>query len=307
VDLSELFSLDPERLDEVAKGDPVKKLVDQQLDPIPTIRMLWFLGRIADIAVFVADMLDVHGAAKSQIVRRMMHGVRDSVRGHVTVEKPEERDRAVEFMTKLMETEAKKKTDQYVPWLLNQGLVMVCTTMDVYLEHVVEAIFRKRNELLYSAAEAKTVDLRRVVELGSVDAIVASIREKEVQRFGFMDIDKRFAYLERHLHLLTGDAFSWKNFEPEVARRFDGWDLARLTAIYRDRHSVVHRDETPIRDRSDFEVIQDFMSKLILNISVIAKAKHDVWWDLDRIIAAGKLYPAIKTRLEGAGRGDECA
>jgi hypothetical protein len=298
-DLSELLSLTPEEVEERSKTDPVLRRANELLDSYPTIRMIWYFGRLADAFVFIRDMLDVHAAAKSALLTRMMHGVSDLVEPYVLGDTPAKKTQAVEFARRLMEHEMRKKVDNYELWLLNQGLVALCTIMDAFLEHVVETVFKHRVELLYSAAEARAVDLKNIVKLGSVDKIVEHIRNRELKRFSFSDIEKRFAHLEKRLHLPVSEIFSWDRFTPEAAQQFRGWDLQKLASIYGQRHDVVHRDLTPIRTRSELDQIQQFFTRLVLTLSAVAKSKHKgVWSDMERTIYLAELYPRIKAEME---------
>ena len=83
----------------------------------------------------------------------------------------------------MLEKAAETKAAQYPEWLINQGLVSLCTIFDVFLDGLVDAILAARVEILYGVAGAKNVDLKRLVELGSVEAVLEDFRAKAVKRF----------------------------------------------------------------------------------------------------------------------------
>ncbi len=52
--------LDPTKLEEYAKTDPVAQRVEKYLNEIPTIRNMTYLGRLTDTFLFIADLLDIY-------------------------------------------------------------------------------------------------------------------------------------------------------------------------------------------------------------------------------------------------------
>jgi hypothetical protein len=71
---------------------------------------------------------------------------------------------------------------------INQALVIYCTTFDTALENLLGAIFRKNFNALYDASEAKSIDFKRLVALGSVEGVADDLRKKVIRKFTFDDI-----------------------------------------------------------------------------------------------------------------------
>jgi hypothetical protein len=279
--------LDPTKLDEHAKTDPVARRVAEHLDKIPTIMTVRYLGRLTDTFIFITDLLDVYEVARKQMVTRKMHGIPDMLKEYVKPQTPKE---GIDFLTKAVEVQFEKKVRQYEPWLLNQGLVMLCTILDVFFEHALEVIFTKHVQLMYRPDEARNIHLKTVVELGSIEAVVADFRQREVRRFGFLDIDKRLQYLESRCKIPTKDIFDWASYTPEVQQQFKDWNTNKLQKIFEDRHSVVHVDKLPLTKRVELEEIKEFFDKIVLNLSRVAKKAQDVWTEFDRFLATVELY-----------------
>lgn len=285
-------NLDPSKLDEYAKTDPIALRVAEHLDKIPTIREFTYLFRLTDTLIFVNDLLDVHEAAKKQMVGRKMRGLPEIILPYVKPGLPKE---AIDFIMKAMELQFEKKVTQYEPWLLNQGLVMLCTTLDVFLEHVLDVIFRGKVELLYHHEESRRLQLKNIVALGSAEAVVADVRRKEVRRFGHQDINKRLQYLESRCGIPVAKVFDWSASTAEAREQFSDWDLRKLNGIYEDRHAVVHSDKLPLTKRSELEQIKEFFDKIVLNASGAAKEAHDgLWSDPERFMATAELYQRFR-------------
>lgn len=110
---------------------------------------------------------------------------------------------------------------------------------------------------------------------------------------------RRLSYFERRLHIPVAKIFSWAHFEEPVSQRLRGWDSQKLRQIYADRHEIVPRDRTPIQSRAELDQIQDFFSKMVLNVAAVAKEKYPrVWSDMERTVAATELYPRLKAEME---------
>ena len=288
--------LDPTKLDEYAKTDPIAKLVGEHLDKIPTIMTLRYFGRLTDAFLFITDLLDVYDVAKKQIVRRKTHGIAQMIRPYVTAKDPKG---VIDFTVKAMEFKFEKQVQQYEPRLLNQGLVMLCTILDVFFEHVVEVIFKKEPKRLLDSEEARKVDLRSVIELGSTEAVMSDFIEKEVRRFGFQDTDRRLAYLERRCSLKTAAIFNWSQMKSAVQQQLKGWDGKTLRKIFDDRHSIVHGDKLPLTKRSELGNIKEFFDKIVFNMSYVAKKEHHLWTEFERLQETAALYEKLRNEKRG--------
>src|SRR5262249_24745823 len=155
----DLSDLDPSKFKEHPPKNPIAKRVSDELDNLPAIRTFHHLGRLTDTFMFIADLLDAYEPATTKIIGRKMQGVPEELATLM-----ESAPKAlIEFTVKVMESEFKEKVQQYKPWLLNQGLVMLCTILDVFLEHVVETIYFYQPKRLLTSEDARKVDLRSVI------------------------------------------------------------------------------------------------------------------------------------------------
>jgi hypothetical protein len=274
-------SLDLEAAGELAKEDPVWQRVLSEAEKVPVVPALRHWGRLTDAVLFIADMLELQAKTKEAIVRLKMQGVPELLPGLLGDLAGGKKDAVERFVLRATQDEMRKKVEQYGPWTLNQGLVILCTRFDVFLEEFLDAIFRKRIELLYSAAEAKSITLKAIVEAGSVEAILGDFRDREIRAFAFEEIEKRFQYLERRVHIETKRVFDWSRFNENVAREFAGWDLKKLVDVYDARHRVVHRDQLPLTHIDELVKVNEFFERLIGNLTVLAREKHGLRADYE--------------------------
>jgi hypothetical protein len=283
--------LDPTKLDEYAKADPIWQAVQDYLNTIPMVRDFSFLGRMTDTFLFVSDLLAVLRVGGPHIVRHKMQGIPEMMREFVV---PEVSGDALDFLTKAMQTQFEEKVRQYEPWLVNQGVVMLCTLLDVYWEDTLDAIFRKQVQLLYRPDEARTIDLRQVVELGSVEAVVTDFRQREVRRFGFLDTEKRLDYMESRCKIERAAIFDWSHFTEDAQKELKDHNAKSLKRIYDDRHSIVHADRLPLRTLADLEPIKNFFDKVLLNIAREAVARYGLLRELQKPLMLQPLYEKFK-------------
>jgi len=286
--------LDPANWEEEGQKDPLWRAINGKFKDTPTILDLTFLSRMTDTFLFVRDLLDVLHAAGPQIVRRKMLGFPDMLREFASVLP----DDGQTYLTKVMEHQFEKKIERYEPWLLNQGLVMLCTALDVFFEHVVDVIYRKKINLLYRPQESRGIHLRDVVRLGSVDAVVADFRAEEVRRFGFLDTTKRLEYLSNRCQFDTRSLFDLTTFKQEVQEQLKDFNSKKLHTIYDDRHSVVHNDKLPISRVEELEAIKDFFDKLIWNTAREAERKHDLLLETSRTLMIVRLYDVAQKKSQ---------
>jgi hypothetical protein len=283
------------RIEEAAKNDPIWRKVLEHEERIPQIKMLLFSGRITETRVFIDWLLSLHSDNKEKLLRQMMEGVPELVSNPRYVNVNRETDRGIiDFMIAKMERSTSEKIERYRVWIINQALVMFCTILDTFLEHLLDTIFRCHEKLLYGLAAEKTVDLKRLIELGSVPAAIAEVRTKEIKAFSYEDIGRRLRYVHTKLKIETGKVFNWEDRTPELQSKLAGWDLKRLEESYERRHSIVHRDETPVADKSELDTIAEFFTHVILNLSFLATKEHNLALDVAVLANRPTLYARFK-------------
>lgn len=258
-----------------------------------------FLGSLNRHINFTQDMLGLSRAGKEILVKRKMIGVPDLVGNpeYIKTESEEERQVVVKYLTKEMEKSHRQKIDNNDLWILNQALIMLCMVMDAYFETLLESVLRRNVRILYGVSGAKNIELKHIVELGSLDAVIDEFRNKEIRNFSFEEIEKRFKYMESRLGIDIPDIFDWQIQNEEVQERLKGWDLNTLVEIYGKRHAIVHRDELPIKTLDELVKIRSFFVQIVANLSLLISKKHDIYLDLNLMMSQPELYKQFKAEL----------
>lgn len=280
---------------EQAKTDPAWQKVEEFVENMPQVKMFPFLSRLTDISVFSQDMLRFTSMGKEHLVRRHMTGLPELVGRYLKADSEKQRAQMIVDVTEEMEKAFREKVKQYDLWILNQGLVMLCTVMDIFLETVLESILRSNVQILYGVAGAKNIELKHAVELGSLDAIIDEIRKKELRKFSFEEIEERFEYLESKLGVRTTDVFDWRNQTDEAKEPLAGWNLDTLKEIYGKRHAIVHREALPIKTIDELSTIQSFFVHIVVNLGLLVCKKHNLPLDAHLFMNKLDLFEKFKS------------
>lgn len=292
-------SVSLESMQQLAEKDPVWKEVLAEEDNIPHIKLFNFMGRLTDARVFTADLLGMHSANKDTLLARMMRGVpkmlsNPKIWKHGPTDKNPIDTKA--FLYSEMEKSSRAKIDKYRLWIINQALVNYCTILDTALENLLDAIFRKNINALYGASEAKSIDFKRLVALGSVEAVADDLRKKVIRKFTFDDITQRFQFLKSNLGIEVDSVFNWENQEDSITEALKGRALKELQGVYNQRHSVVHQDASPLNSEDELNLISDFLSHTYYNLTSLVMNKLDLTVDIVMFATRQQRYDSIKTR-----------
>lgn len=283
-------------VDELVRVDPVWKKVIENEERTPHIKLIHFFGRFTEARVFVGDLLALHSINKEALLDNMMKGIPELLGDPRILKANADKNpkELIAFLTTEIRKNNTKQVDKYRLWILNQALVIYCTIFDVFLENVLEAILRQNVKILHGVTASKNFDLKKIIDLGSVEAIVDEVRAKVIKDFSHESIRWRFDFLESKLGIKTVEVFSWQDQQPEFKEMLAGLDLQQLEIIYNKRHSIVHRDDSPITTEAELDLITEFFIQLSYNVMFQAMKTHKVPLDLVLIFSRGSFYERFK-------------
>ncbi len=291
-------------IDELARTDPLWQEVLDEEARTPQIRLFFLMNRISDVKVFVADTLALYKANSEKIVSHKMRGM------PAFVSKPEfwknteggpwkPTPEVIEFLAGQIETATRERIEDHYPrWVLNQALVTCCTILDSYLDSALDAVFQSNPKLLYAVSGAKNIELKKMVELGTVDAVIRDIRAKEIRNFSNDDIGNRLDYFQAKLSIQTDHLFDWQYSKKDTDRPLEGLNLKSLKDFYQQRHDIVHRDQTPISTFEELDRISVFFLNIGSKVALLISQKHNVVLDLFMIMYRNERYNLLKTQSE---------
>jgi len=291
-------------IDELARTDPLwQKVLDQEA-ATPQIKLLFLMTRINDAQTFVKDTLSLYKANSEILVAHKMSAVPmllskpelwKSTEGGPWEPTPE----IIEHLAKGIENTTRDKIEKHYPrWVLNQCLVTYCTILDSFLDSTLDAVFQHNPNILYGVSGAKNIDLKRIVELGTVDAVIREIRAKEISNFSNGDIVDRLDYLKRKLAIETNQLFDWGLSDKDTDRRLEGLNLESLVKFYQQRHDIVHRDDTPISTYEEVDIVSVFFLNVGTRLAMLIHEKHGIALDIFILANRNVRYDALKAQSD---------
>jgi len=298
--------LDLSTIDELARTDPLWQTVLNQEANTPQIKLFSLMSRISDAKVFVADTLKLYKANSERLLVHKMQGV------PMLVSKPEfwkSTDGApyeptpewIDFLVHGIENDNREKLEKHYPrWVLNQGLVTFCTILDSYLDSTLDAVFQSNPRIMYGVSGAKHVELKKLVELGTVDAVIREIRAKEIRNFSNDDIANRLDYLKTKLSIETDRLFDWEYSDKDMDRPLEGLNLKSLESFYQQRHDIVHRDDAPISTLEELNIVSVFFLNIGAKLALLISQKHHVALDLAMFTNRNERYRLLKEQSKGS-------
>ena len=295
-----------ESIAQLAEKDPIWKKILADEENTPHVKLLNFIGRLTEARGFIENVLLLHQENKEKLLGKMMRGVRELISDPkfwkdtpATTSKTKTDTTSldtVDIVYNAMEKATKEKIDKYRIWILNQALVIYCTILDIALEQLLDAIFRKNEMALYGVSESKNIDFKKIIELGSIEAVKEEFRKKVIKGFSFEEIAQRFQFLKAKLGIPIHEIFNWDNQDERVKDIVKDYTFDDLHRIYNLRHSIVHRDETPITSDVELADIAEFFTHTYYNLSHLVLVKFSLTADFVFVINRQERYEMLKAQ-----------
>ena len=175
-----------------------------------------------------------------------------------------------------MNSLAAQKVEDYLSTLRNLTVVLLCSSLEITLNEVLDTVLQTEPRILIGAAAEKSLTLGEIVDAGDYESIFTRIREKQVKLFGWKEIDEKISFLEKHAGVTSDDIFDWGECGEETQELLKNCDLAELKRIFDKRHSIIHHGKRPFEDDSEVERILEFFQKLIWNLCFAASKKFRI-------------------------------
>jgi hypothetical protein len=279
-------------IDELARTDPLwQKVLEQEVNT-PHIKMFSLMSRLNGAQLFAKDTILLYQANSKALVKHKMRGVPELVSDRKFWKGPEgsptePSEAAVAYLIQEMEKTTIETVEKHYPrWVLNQCLVSFCTILDSFLDSTLDAVLQHNPKILYGTSEAKQIELKKLVELGTVEAVVRDIRSKEIKSFSNGSVVERLDYFKRKLSIETNEVFDWRLTDEDTDRRLESLNLDSLVQFYQQRHDIVHRDATPIANIEEIDTVSLLFGNVGAKLAWLAHKKHGV--ELDFLMWAGR-------------------
>jgi hypothetical protein len=240
---------------------------------IYTINHLEYIGKLSDISLFLdfaaGSMQDAD--VKARALGKWMSGIDDFFMDDRFFKQSVTQEQRQEFIAKRVQAirdSYLKKFDDGGRIVLNMGLVMSCTILELFFEHVFFTLLDANPKTLLSLSEEKTITLQQLVQASTLNDAIQSIKEKSVDqiiRKGTKTILDKLDFIG----IKTAAIFSWEHFKEDVKVRFQSWDENKLIDIFNERHAIVHDNSYSINNMDEYLLRKEFFDKIISSLSLL--------------------------------------
>ena len=237
------------------------------------IETMLFVSKLSDVYLFLDYALNAmdEPIVKKKSLTKWMGGIADLVRDARFIKKGVLSEKEFEAYALRAEEGIKesyvRKFNDSKKTVLNLSLVMMCTVLELFFEHVFAVIFKANSQTLLSLSKDKNITVEQFLKHSTYDDVLDRFMQKSTDhiiRQGTKEILKAFD----SIGIKTNRVFSWSHFTEEVQLKFADWNSEKLCEIFAERHSIVHDNAMPLRSLEELLLRQDFFTKIILNISI---------------------------------------
>jgi hypothetical protein len=156
----------------------------------------------------------------------------------------------------------------------NLSLVMLCTEVEIFLEHLIDVILMKDPRRLKDIASQKQLTAAELVDLKDYDNVMREVRRKAIKEIINSNTRDVFVkHLGNRIGLFEEKELVWKN-----ARR--KWGLSEIEAAWKARHEIVHEGRLPCTKEYFQQVLGGFLW-LVAFLSFRARKEYAISVDDD--------------------------
>ena len=259
-----------------------------------------FIGKLSDIYLFLDYALNAMDdpMVHSKALSKWMKGVPEMVRDVTLVNKAALSAKDYEAFILRSEEGMResyiRKFNESKKTVLNLSLVMMCTVLELFFEHVFAVIFKANSQTLLCLSKDKNITVEQFLKHTTYDDILNEFIQKSTDhiiRQGTKEILKAFD----NIGIKTNKVFSWSNFTEEVQLQFADWNNEKLFEIFNERHSIVHDNAMPLQSVEELLKRQEFFTKIILNISI------QTWHKFYKYGVILDCHELVRTQIKASG------
>lgn len=240
------------------------------MDDIPQIYLFKYLAQLnghkemADRIGLIANAQDGQflDSVANEGVRQMdtwLGGVQPSVRDKIS---------------KGLFDREREKAQLYPAVIANQTLVLMCATIDMYLQDAMRTILDTDKNAISALCDTSDISVHDVINNADTDTALHQIKNRISERFDFKGIDKKFNDLEK-CGIKMDSLFNQKEINKKT-----------MLEAYETRHNIVHKGAQPFKSSED---LQEYYANFIRFLSSFAnrcKKDKNILDDLDVLVKA---------------------
>lgn len=264
------------------------------------IQTISFIGKLSDVYLFLDYTLNAmdEPIVKEKALSKWVDIALNLIRNERFINKAALAERGFEAILLKAEQKAKesyvRKFSDARKTVLNLSLVMMCTVMELFFEHVFAVIFKANSQTLLILSRDKNITLEQLLRHATYDDVLAAFIQKSIDRImreGTREVLKAFDCIG----VKTNKVFSWNDFTEEVKLQFADWKDEKFLEIFDERHSIVHESAMPLQSFEELLVRQDFFTKIVLNISIQA------WHKFHKYGVILEYHEQVRRQIEAEG------
>ena len=264
------------------------------------IETISFMGKLSDVYLFLDYALSAmdEPIVKEKALTKWMETTLNLLRDEKFFNKAALAEKGFEAILLKAEQKAREsyvgKFNDARRTVLNLSLVMMCTVMELFFEHVSTAVFKANSQALLSLSKEKNITLEQLLKHATYEDVLNEFIRKSIDttiRGGVREILKAFDTIG----IETGKMFSWIDFTEEVQLKFAHWNDQKLVEIFDERNSIVHDNAMPLQSMEQLLLRQDFFTKLILNIGI------QTWRKFHRYGVILEEHELVRSQIKASG------
>ena len=238
-----------------------------------TIETISFLSKLSDIYLFLdyASSAMSEPSVKQKALGKWMYRALNSLRDSKLVNRealPLEEFAAFQVRAEeAIEESFLEKFNHSNKTILNLSLVMMCTVMELFFEHIFTVVLKTNPKTLLGLSKDKNVTVEQFLNYSSYDEVLGEFISKSIDRIirqGTKEILKAFDTIG----IKTSQVFSWSNFAEDAQLQFADWNSGKLVEVFDERHSIVHDDAMPLESLEELLQRKEFFDMIIISMSV---------------------------------------
>ena len=184
-----------------------------------------------------------------------------------------------------------RKIEEYPLVVINQSWVILWSIFESYLISSLEAILDTKPEVIIALSEQKAVTLEEIIRLKDYDSVLANFKNKIIRGFFWASIRDRFNRYFKPLGFNISEFFDMSHYIEKVQTTYTGWGLDKLSELYDERNSIVHKEGMPLKSLPDLHYRKEFFVKISINITRKISEKFGITNDLSPLLGIEGLTP----------------
>jgi DNA-binding Xre family transcriptional regulator len=185
----------------------------------------------------------------------------------------------------------------------NLSLVMLCTEMEIFIEHLIDVILTKEPRRLKDLASAKQLSVAELMDCEDYDAVLRSLRRKvskEVTDSSTRDMFLK--HLGQRFGLFSEQELSYLRYGDQENIKLK-WGIAEIEQAYATRNKIVHEGQLVANEDFFYTVLAGFLW-LTAFLSWKAQKKYNLTVDSREILASWIQTYALKETSPISSRPD---